>query len=106
MTKLIFRSWIMGNIRSMWISYRSWRMNVRGQDLQTYRTAVLKPERMSTKRFELFHKRRPVLVALQAIALSALAIWTLSAYVTVFKSLSFGSGVAVKSSFKPGSKNP
>jgi hypothetical protein len=57
------------------------------QLVATYRCSIKKPPVVHSKPVELFYRPRTVWIALQIVAFTALAFWTVKNYVAVLKSL-------------------
>ena len=67
--------------------YRRYRLDTKRGTIETYRYGTEKPERMAGRPLELFYKSRPLWVALQIMAVVAIAAWTVQNYIHMLKSL-------------------
>jgi hypothetical protein len=71
----------------MRFAYRRKRYNTEKSLVASYRYSPQKPQKISNKSFELFHRPRVLWTIFQILAVGALALWTVKNYVEILRNL-------------------
>ncbi len=81
-------SWLQYQRENIRIHWRDAVVSHRSQEVAIFRTNLgERPTRVPNRGFELFHRSRPLRMALQVIVLVAIAAWTIKNYIQVLHSL-------------------